>query len=339
MRCALLLVFVLALSGCTSSPSPGDAPSSSTSGPTTSHPANHTAPAPPQRLTWNLDKDFGLHAENVTAGQIALTGATDPSHGRDLLRFVGPPATSATWLSNFTVHLIFEAATPWTGGVGGVEVWFGYEIPSDPNAAPSFPVNGGADLGLQQGGTRFDVRLNETNFTPGGVGIPAGAQPVFLVAVTGTQSAAAPLMLDVGGDKNSHVHPVVAPWNRTARAIVPGPHEAGTFTAGSVPGVMGSRTIPLAVTLPDAADGWIVVVQANNTNSLPTDLDVQVLDGAGAVLAESNSPYAHEALRLYGPNVNATGRALFVRVEDASTTPTAYWLQVFFLEPNPVPRA
>ncbi len=297
---------------------------------------NGTVDVPPQRLTWNLDKGFTLVPANVTAGHISLTGATDPSHGRDLLRFTGEATTAPLWLSNFTVHLIFETATPWTDAQGGVEFWFGYDIPDDAEAAPSFPVNGGLDVGLQQAGTRFDVRINDTALSPGGVGLPAGVRPIFLVAVRGTQSAAAPLLLDVGGDKNSHVHPVVAPWNRTAAALVAGPQASGTL----VPAMLGAgpgASPAIALALPDSASGFVAVVRANGTNGAPVDLDVVVLDAAGLFVAQSNSPYEREAIRFYAANLNATGRSLSLQVVDGSTTPAQYWLQVFYLEPAVVP--
>ncbi|MES2153947.1 MAG: hypothetical protein V4510_02320 [bacterium] len=335
MKAVVGLLLGLLLAGCSSSSPTQDASTSATGPPLHGAISNATAPIAPVRLTWNLDTSYGLVAANVTSGQIAISGGSDPTHERDLLRFTGQPVATAVWMSNFTVHLIFETSQAWTGDLqdfGGVEVWFGYDLPDDAAAAPSFPVNGQARVALQQAGTRFDVRINDTALTPGGVGIPAGARPVFLVAVQGSQSAAAPLYLDVGGDKNSHVHPVVAPWNRTTNSILAGPHQEGSLGPGvAVGGGSASSSPPIPILVPADARGMVVVVSANGTNGVPTDLDLQLLDASGAFLAESNSPYEREALRFYDPNLNATGRTFMAVVDDGSGLPAHYYLQVFFL--------
>ncbi len=325
-----LLIGMLALAGCLSPSHAGGQPSPSADG--GSSPValarNATAPAP-QLLTWYLGPSLSMGPANETDGRIALTGGADPGHLRDLLRFHGDPVATPLWVSNFTLHLIFDIeAAPWQPG-DPIEAWFGYED----DGFATFPVTGrGPVLSQQSAGTRLDVRINETAVFPGGIGLPAGATPVFLFAVQGSHSPAAPLYLHVGGSAASHVHPVVEPWAQPAAAAASLSTATGSLLPDAVP-APGSVSPIQPVSLPAGAVGVQAFATAT-TPGLPSDLDLQVVDRDGRFLGESNGPMASEGLRLYAANLAALPMGFGLQVVDAGKGPAQFALQVDALLPG-----
>lgn len=327
-RAAALALALLLLAGCSGvGPEP---PQQATSSPPPTRLAAATitaVPDAPRLLTWFLDSGLGMGPANATASRIALSGGSDPTHGRDVVQFSAAPLATPLWLSNFTVHLILDSDVPWTDGQDNIQFWFGYDGVDD---VPTFAVQGdAAPLGLQPQATRFDVRINDTTLPPGGLGIPAGARPIFWVGVPGTQTPATPLYLYVGGERPSHVHPTVAPWSEPAVRAVALAQAAGTLLPDLLPTTMARVLVP--VSLPADAVGFVAVVRSNSTQ--PADFDLQVLDAAGNFLAESNGPVAAEELRFYAANVAAVAAGFQIEVVNAGRLPADFWLRVDALVP------
>lgn len=270
-------------------------------------------------LTWFLDASGRMGPSLPTTSRIVLTGASDPSHLRDLVQFVAEPYLKHQKIVNVSVHLIFEAPNGWQQAQDyGIECWFGFDD-------QSYPVGGDAPMKYTiTASQRLHVRFNLT-LPPGGAWLPAGAKLHFLCGIPGNQSPATPLHMLIGGDRGnaSHIHP--RSYNSTnLRGEYRKLHESGgTLLHGLAP-AGPTASAPVSVAVPPDALGFRAWVRANQT--LGADLDVEILSADKKLLAESNSPRTAEFV-LFAPfNLAAAPGDYLVVVHSYGWPPTNYWL-------------
>ncbi|HEV8360562.1 MAG TPA: hypothetical protein VGR28_08925 [Candidatus Thermoplasmatota archaeon] len=333
MRAAAGLALALALvaAGCTApaappanAPAPAKPPAAPAGNATAGEPAPHAASNATalQNLTWYLDAQAHMGPAVPGEARLALTGGSDPSHARDLLSFTADAVVVPQRVLNFTVHLIFDSAQAWRQPAGGIETWFGYD-------GLAFPIQAVADpLPEQAPNAAFDVRINAT-LMAGGVLLPAGATPTFLVALPGTQNPAAPLFLHIGGTNASHIHPRSVHWSMPRLTTQQLAELSGALTPDAGPGPSASE--PIAVELPPGALGFVATVTPGSSG--PFDFDVEVRDGSGRFVAESNGPSGSDQLALHAFNLDALPAGLTVRAVNAGLAPGPFRLVVEALLP------
>jgi len=169
---------------------------------------------------------------------------------------------------------------------------------------------------------------------PGGWHVAAGERIQLLVAPLVAEAGVPNLHYLVDHERaDSRITLAVEAWDApqlgppvTSEENITVPGNSGLFT-GAVPDEARSVERVLAIRPDDALVR--VDVQWVSTQGGKSDLDMVLLDSAGAAVASSTTPYQSETIRLFAPQLAALGTGTFtVRVDAYSGVDTSFRLVI-----------